>query len=86
MLFLLSASFILELPVLRSIPWTKVDIKVIIIEVNHLGKIFDASKDELQKIMRDNGYKFLMKIHINHVYIKEDFKPKFRNIIFDPLL
>jgi hypothetical protein len=75
-----------ELPVLRSIPWDKVDIKVIIIEVNYLGKIFEAANDDLVKLMTDNGYKFFSEIHINHVYVKNDFVPERLKSNFKPFL
>ena len=31
-----------ELAVLQTIPWSQVDIKVVGIEVNHVGKVFDG--------------------------------------------
>ena len=65
-----------EIPVLKTIPWNKIDIKVVIIEVNHLGKIFEDTNDDLDQLMRDNGYKFFSEIHINHIYVKNDFVPK----------
>ena len=74
------------MPVLRTIPWDKVNIKVLLIEVEHLGKIFDGKIQDLEEIMTDNGYKFYMNIGINHVYIKKDMKPRFNNIVFQSYL
>jgi hypothetical protein len=56
------------------------------VEVHHLGKIFDGTLDDLEDIMKSNGYKFFSKIHINHIYIKDDFVPKRLRKNFQPFL
>ena len=71
---------------MRSIPWAKVNIKVLLIEVIQMGKIFDGKIEDLDKLMEENGYKFFSKIHFNHVYVKKELKPRFRNIVFNKFL
>ena len=48
-----------ELPILKTIPFDKVDIKVLDIEVKHAGQIFPGSKNEIIKFMYSKGYDFL---------------------------
>ena len=45
-----------ELPILKSIPWDKVDIKVISIEVNH------SDGKKIDNFMKSNGYKLVHEI------------------------
>ena len=51
-----------------------------------MGKIFDGKIEDLDKLMEENGYKFFSKIHFNHVYVKKELKPRFRNIVFNKFL
>jgi len=59
-----------EFPILKTIPWRKVDIKVVQIEVNHLGKIFDGDYQQLKVLMEKNGYRFRYKHKIDVVFEK----------------
>ena len=48
-----------ELPILQTIPFDKVDIKVLDIEIKHAGKIFPGSKNDIIKFMHSKEYDFL---------------------------
>ncbi|CAB4069581.1 unnamed protein product [Lepeophtheirus salmonis] len=48
-----------EMPVLRTLPWDKVDIGIIDIEVNHMGKVFNGSVSDLTEYMDSVGYKHI---------------------------
>jgi hypothetical protein len=63
-----------EFQVLKTVPWDKVDIKVILAEVDHLGEVFDGSIEEFNAYLSDVGYKFHKSIEIDNIYIKKDFK------------
>lgn len=63
-----------EMPVLRTIPWDKVDISVVEIEMNHLGKVFDGSAEDLKSFMKKNGYKFKGMVEIDGIFVKKGFK------------
>lgn len=39
-----------EVPILRTIPWNRVDIRVIMVEFNH------SKKDEIKALLEANGY------------------------------
>ena len=59
--------------VLKTIPFEKVDISVLLIEVDHLGEIFEGDDDEMRKFMHENGYVFYRRLSIDDVYVKETF-------------
>ncbi|TRY67100.1 hypothetical protein TCAL_14697 [Tigriopus californicus] len=63
-----------EIPVLKTIPWDKVDITVVEVEMNHLGKVFDGSEDVLKRFMKKNGYKFRGMVEIDGIFVKKGFK------------
>lgn len=59
-----------ELQVLKTVPWDKVDIKVIIIEVNHIGEIFKGSAKQLNQFLKKSGFQFHKSLEIDDIYIK----------------
>lgn len=63
-----------ELQVLKTIPFDKVDIKILDIEVNHLGQIFAGKKRQLQKLLTKAGYHFHTPISIDEIWVKNDFE------------
>ena len=62
-----------EIQVLENIPFDQIDIKVISIESNHLGQIFNGSVKRLNKLMKKNGYIFWKTVHIDDIYVKKEF-------------
>lgn len=60
-----------ELQVLKTIPFDKVDIRVLDVEVDHIGQVFDGSRAEFRKLLRDNGYVFYARAATNDVYVKK---------------
>lgn len=63
-----------ELQVLKTIPWDKVKVRVLLIEVNHIGEIFKGSPKDLIKLMKKNSFKFFRSSSIDDIYVKRDFK------------
>jgi len=63
-----------EFPILKTIPFEKVDIKVIDVEVNHAGTIFPGSFEEIDNYLKSQGYK-LHSIIANQdaIYVKKGF-------------
>ena len=55
-----------ELPILQTIPFNKVDIRTIMIEVNHSPKV------EVFKLMTSNGYRFVKELYIDMVFTKDE--------------
>ena len=63
-----------ELQVLRTVPWDKVNIRVLVVEVDHLGKIFKGSPKELNNLLKKNGLKFFQSSAIDDIYVIKDFQ------------
>ena len=59
-----------ELQVLQSVAFDEVDIKVISIEVNHIGQIFDGKRANLDTLMRRSGYEFYKAVNIDDIWVK----------------
>ena len=57
----------------QTIPFDKVDIKIIQIEMDHVGEIFPGTKDDVEAFMDSVGYRFVKEIGVDHVYTKEGF-------------
>ena len=49
------------------------DIKVLEIEMNHVGEIFPGSKKDIENFIKSKGFKFYKEISIDHVYVKEGY-------------
>ena len=52
---------------MRTIPLDKVDIKILDIEMNHVGQIFEGSTLDLRRHLEKNGYDNFMKVGIDEV-------------------
>ena len=61
-------------PVLQSIPWDKVDIQVLVIEVHYVGKIFDNEDETVESYLVKQGYKLLQNLGINQIFVKNNFE------------
>ena len=62
-----------EFQVLQTIPWDKVDIRVILVEVAHLGKVFEGNLKDFEDFLAAKGYKFYQSIEVDNLYVKNDF-------------
>ncbi len=63
-----------EMPVLKTIPWDKVNIRALMIEVNHMGKVFEGSLKDLEHFLDEIGYKYYKSVQIDNIYIRKDFE------------
>ena len=54
-----------ELPVLKTIPWQKVDIRVMTVETHLAGRIFPGSREDLISYLDQAGYRHLSWAHRN---------------------
>ena len=62
-----------EFPIIRTIPFDKVDIKIMGIESPHLGKLYPGTFQELTKYLSDQGYDYLKNIAADAIFIKRGF-------------
>ena len=64
-----------DLQVLMTIPFSKVKISVIMIEVAHLGEIFQGDNDSLRQFLHEHGYIFYRRMSIDDIYVHKSFLP-----------
>ena len=62
-----------EFPIITTIPFDKVDIKIMGIESPHLGKLYPGSFTELTKYLSDQGYDYLKNIGPDAIFIKKGY-------------
>ena len=63
------------MPILQSIPFEKVDIKVLDIEIKLAGKIFPGTHEEITNLMLSKGYDLYGYIGdgIDAIYVKNGY-------------
>ena len=61
------------MPILQTIPFDEVDIKVLDIEIKHAGKIFPGSHQEITDLMDSKGYDLYAYIAYDAIYVKRGF-------------
>ncbi len=64
-----------ELQVLQTVPWDKVNVRVLLVEVNHIGEIFPGTQKKLSDFLKKSGFKFYQKAKIDDIYLRKDFIP-----------
>ena len=63
-----------EFQILKTIPFHNVDIKVINLEINHVGEIFPGTLKDILKYLDAQGYEFHFKIGgLDAVFVKKGF-------------
>ena len=63
-----------ELPILKTIPFDQVDIKVLDIEVKHAGRIFPGSRQDIRDLMSSQGYDLFANIaNTDDIYVKRGY-------------
>ena len=49
----------IHLKVLKSLPWDKVDIEVMLVELHMAGKVFPGTRHEVHLFLDDKGYDYV---------------------------
>ena len=65
-----------ELQVLQTLDFEKIDIKIISIETNKIGKVFDGSLTQLDYLLRRHNYIKYAQLRIDALYVKNDILDK----------
>lgn len=60
-----------EYPVLKSIEYDQIDIGTISVEVNHAGKIFGGSREDIEELLEENGYTLAATVQIDDIFMKK---------------
>ena len=55
---------------LQTIPFDKVDIRVLQIEMDHVGEIFPGTKRDIKVFLASKGFKFVKVIGVDHIYVR----------------
>ena len=48
------------------------DIRVISIEINHLGEVFPGNIHQLEELLFKNGYAYFGSVEIDNIYVKKN--------------
>ena len=62
-----------EFPIIKTIPFNKVDIKVLGIESPHLGKLYPGTFQELNQYLFEQGYDYFKNIGPDAIFIKRGY-------------
>ena len=63
-----------ELPILKTIPFDKVDIKVLDIEIKNAGTIFPGTYRDITKFMYSKGYEFFTQVdNVDAIFVKKGY-------------
>jgi len=61
-----------EFQVLQTIPWTKVDIQVILVELEHAGKVFPGTRREVHNYLSSVGYDYVATLAVDDLFVRRD--------------
>lgn len=73
-----------EINVLRTIPFDKVDIKILDIEANHLGEVFEGNRTDLAELLTKSGYYHFRDVKIDQIWVKNGFPVNEKAKLLDP--
>ena len=62
----------LTVQVLKTIPWSEVDIEVVTVEVNHAGEVAAGSEEEIRGYLAARGYVYYHTVGMDAVFIRRD--------------
>ena len=61
-----------ELPVLKTLPWDKINMTLIDVEVNHAGVIFPGTREDIQTFISSHNYPYTKSVHIDDIFYNKD--------------
>ena len=57
-----------ELVVLQTVPWNKVNMTLIEVEVNHAGSIFPGTRDEIHQFLAQHDFDYIESVAIDDFF------------------
>ena len=57
-----------ELPVLKTLPWNKINMTLIDVEVNHAGVIFPGTRIDIQNFLSSQKYPYTTSVEIDDIF------------------
>ena len=61
-----------EAPILKTIPWNQINVTLFSVEINHAGRIFPESENDIRQFMKEKGYKYKGTIVIDDIFFKKE--------------
>jgi hypothetical protein len=61
-----------EMVVLETVPWDKVNMTLLSIEINHAGDIFPGTRSDIRNFLASKGYTFKGTATIDDFFLRED--------------
>ena len=61
-----------ELPVLKTLPWNKISMTLLTVEINHAGIVFPGTREDIQKFLSSHGYPFIDSVSVDDIFFNKD--------------
>jgi hypothetical protein len=61
-----------EMVVLETVPWDKVNMTLLSVEMHHAGKIFPGTQEEIHTFLATKGYQYKGTATIDDFFLRED--------------
>jgi len=61
-----------EFLVLQSIPWDKVDIEVMVVELHLAGKVFPGTREEVHRFIADKKFDYVGTVGVDDIFVRAD--------------
>ena len=58
--------------VLQNLPWDKVDIQVVVVELEHVGKVFTGTREDAHQILINNGFDYVGTLYEDDIFVRKD--------------
>ena len=65
-----------EFMVLQTLPWNKINLSLLSVEVNHAGDIFPGNRTEIINLLKDQGFEHAATAKIDDFFLHTKTKPK----------
>jgi len=61
-----------ELAMLKTLPWDKIKMTLIDVEINHAGMIFPGSREDIHSFMFSHGYPFIKSVSVDDFFFNKE--------------
>jgi len=61
-----------ELPVLKTLPWDKINMTLLDVEVNHAGVLFPGTREDIQNFLSSHNYPYTKSVKIDDIFYNKD--------------
>ena len=61
-----------ELPVLKTLPWDKINMTLLDVEVNHAGVIFPGTRNDIRNFLSSQNYPYTKTVEIDDIFYNKN--------------